>query len=59
MLQMNVCAHNKTRKFHGITEITENEKFAQNTCVFEIYYLLFDILEYFERYSGIFLAVAA
>ena len=27
-------AHNKTRKFHGITE---NEKFAQSTCVFEIY----------------------
>ena len=53
-----LVAHNKTRKFHGITEITENEKFAQNTCVF-LDLLLFDSLEYFERCSGIFLAVAA
>ena len=30
-------AQNKTRKFHGITEITENGKYAQNTYVFEIY----------------------
>ena len=45
---------------HGnFTEITENEKFAQTTCVFEIYQLLFDSLESFKRHSGIFLAVAA
>ena len=51
-----ISAHNKTRIFHGIKEITENEKYAQNYFVFE---LPFDSLEYLKRYSGIFSAAAA